>query len=153
MSRKSQSVTRCALFLLTTLTVLGLALIPRSSRADQTGTLKLRVHRCLSVQWIGGARVDVIVTRLNVGQIDSATGYADKDGNVDFTFTNLEGQDEATVTVTPSGEASDNNHHYYWNAGADRNAGWWDLGSQDSICSDNWYDQTHNIIACEYHSN
>ena len=154
MSGKNHFAYKCAQFLLIALAAFCLALIPRASQADQSGTLKLKVQRCLTVQWISGARVDVIVTRLNVGEIDTATGYTNSDGYVEFTFTNLEGNDEATVTVTPSGERADDSHHYYWNVGTGRNAGWWDLGIQgDTVCSDGWYDQTNDIITCEYHSN
>ena len=131
-----------------------LACTSTASLADDAGTLKLKVNRCPNTGWISGARVDVVVTRVNVGQIDSAAAYTDGKGYVEFTFTNLQGGDQATVTVTPSGESSDPNHWYRWVSGGGRSTGIWDLDiNYDAPCADSWSDQTNDIILCEYHTN
>jgi hypothetical protein len=132
--------------------LLALMIAVMPAHASQTGTLKLKVLRCQTPQWIADARVDVEVRTPGGSTIDTAYGYTNNQGYVEFTFTNLDDKDEAKVTVTPSGEHSDGNHTYYWVAGSDRSPGLWDFDFQlDSLCSDGWYDQSNDIIQCVYH--
>ena len=143
---------RIALFLVLGVIVLAASLAATPSWADSTGVLKLKVMRCLGSQWISNAEVDVILYRPGTGQIGSATGYTSSTGYVEFSFTNLQGTDQAHVTVTPSGESPDASHTYEWIQSNDRTAGYWDLGVQgDSQCEDIWFDQKADIIECLYH--
>ena len=119
-------------------------------RAD-TGVLKLKVRSCVGTNWLSNARIDVVIDRPGVGQVDSASGYTNSSGYIEFSFKSLQTSDEAHVTVTPSGQGADSNHVYYWNL--DGLANEWDLGvSSDSLCSDSWYDSTSRIFLCVYNA-
>jgi hypothetical protein len=133
--------------------LLGFSGMATSSLADDTGVLKLRVARCDGGKLINNAKVDVIIYRPGLGQVDSAAGYTNGSGYVEFTFTSLEIGDEARTTVTPSGESADTGHTYFWIMGAgDSGGGVWDLGTTgDSMCSDTWYEQSNGIFECLYH--
>lgn len=137
--------------LLLALAVITMSAVPARPCAADTGTLKLKVMRCLTPQWISGARVDVDIERPGVGRVDGATGYTDNVGYVEFTLNSLQDKDEAKVTVTPSGETPDANHVYFWRSRQERSPGIWDLTATDFVCSDGWYDQTSDIIECMYH--
>jgi hypothetical protein len=127
----------------------GVLFATQTSQASLTGVLKLKVARCPDGQWISGATVDVVVVRPGYGQVASASGTTDSTGYVEFTFGNLEPDDEAHVTITPSGESPDGNHLYAWTLLPGGVAGFWDLGVQsDSGCSDTWYsEKTHTILS------
>jgi hypothetical protein len=130
----------------------GLTMTATSSLAAEKGVLKLMVARCEGEKWIDNARVDVIIYRPGVGQIDSATGYTNSSGYVEFTLGGLAIGDEARTTVTPEGESADSRHTYVWTMGpGDESSGVWDLGiTGDSLCSDGWYDQTNRVFECLY---
>ncbi len=120
--------------------------------AGETGVLKLKVCQCLSSLWVSGANVEVSIQRPDVGEVDSAKGTTNSTGYVEFTFNDLEGDDEAHVTVTPIGMSPDGSHIYYWNVSGARTNGYFDLFAQsDSICDDGWYDHTNAIFLCKYH--
>jgi hypothetical protein len=136
--------------LLCLLAVLLLALAPGRNAAADTGTLKLKVQRCVGSGWLSDARIDVSVTRSGAGEIASATGYTNSSGYVEFTFSNIQTDDQAQVTVTPSGEHADGNHSYVWKLNQ-QHIGFWDLSATtDSGCSDGIYDPDENIILCVY---
>lgn len=132
--------------------LLGLAAMATSGLAADTGALKLNVARCVGGGAIAEAQVDVIIYRPGVGQVDSATGYTNTAGYVEFTFTSLEIGDEARTTVTPDGESPDAGHTYVWTTRpGDAGGGDFDLGTQgDSMCSDGWYDLSNRIFECLY---
>jgi hypothetical protein len=132
--------------------LLGFTGMATSSLAADKGVLKLMVARCEGEKWIDNAQVDVILYRPGVGQVDSALGYTNSSGYVEFTFASLEIGDEARTTVTPEGESADSRHTYVWAAGlGDQNDGSWDLGiTGDSLCSDGWYDQNNRVFECLY---
>lgn len=132
--------------------ILGSMLDPSPCRAGETGVLKLKVRQCLSSNWISGADVDVSIQRPGSGEVDSAKGTTNSTGYVEFTFYNLEGDDEAHVTVTPSGLSPDGSHTYYWIGSRARNNGYFNLtADSDSICDDEWYDLGNRIFLCKYH--
>jgi hypothetical protein len=117
--------------------------------AGESGVLKLKVRLCDGRGWLSDAEVDVTIYRPGEGEVDSASGYTDGDGYIDFTFTDLENADQARVTVTPEGKPPDDGHIYYWVSGG--RAGWWDLGIQgESTCEDSYYDEGANIILLLY---
>ena len=139
-----------SLYPLSSLISLCALLNPKRAAAGDTGTLRLKVVRCQNSQSISGAQVAVSVTRSGVGVVDSASDSSNSEGFVRFTFTNLENNDEAHVTVTPIGENHDDGHVYHWVSGGGRTVGYWELGEADDTCADSWYDQTNNIIQCLY---
>lgn len=122
--------------------------------AGSPGQLKLRVARCSNGAWIANAAVSVQIYHASGGGPgDVGSGTTDGNGYVTISFTSLEDDDEAHVTVTPSGENADPSHIYQWLDPEDRDAGGWDLGLMlDQTCTDDWYDQTNNIILCRYNS-
>lgn len=122
--------------------------------ASSPGQLKLRVARCSNGAWVSGAAADVQIYRESGGgPVAYGSGTTDGDGYVTISFSDLEDGDEAHVTVTPSGESSDNGHIYYWVDPGDRDAGTFDLGvSVDQSCTDGWYSQSSNVILCRYNS-
>jgi hypothetical protein len=121
-------------------------------RAGSTGVLKLHVVDCVGMYELTDARVDVLIHRPDGGTVGSGTGYTNGSGYVEFTFGDLENNDEAHVTVTPSGQSPDSNHMYYWIVPQGRSSGYWDLSFLgDSLCQDGWYDQKNDIIECVYH--
>lgn len=132
--------------------LLGFTGMATSSLASDKSVLKLMVARCEGEKWIDNAQVDVIIYRPGVGQIDSATGYTNSSGYVEFTFASLAIGDEARTTVTPEGESPDSRHTYVWTMGSGDSAGGvWDLGTTgDSLCSDGWYDQNNRVFECLY---
>jgi hypothetical protein len=126
-------------------------LVSPPCRAGETGMLKLKVRPCASNNWLVGAAVEVSIQRSGAGEVDSAKGTTDGAGYVEFTFTSLEGDDEAHVTVTPNGASSDPNHVYYWIASRGRTGGLFDLApGSDSFCDDAWYDFPNQILLCKY---
>ncbi len=148
-TRRAVVVAMCA--------VLGAAILcsmldPSPCRAGETGVLKLKVRQCLGSNWISGADVEVSIQRSGSGEVDSAKGTTNSTGYVEFTFYDLEGDDEAHVTVTPSGLSPDGSHLYIWNASQARSEGHFSLTSDsDSICDDEWYDLGNRIFLCKYH--
>jgi hypothetical protein len=121
-----------------------------SCRAE-TGVLKLKVRGCVGTNWLSNARIDVVIDRPGVGQVDSASGFTNSSGYIEFDFKSLQTSDEAHVTVTPSGQGADSNHVYYWSL--DDLTDEWELGmSSDSLCSDSWYDSTSRIFLCVYNT-
>jgi hypothetical protein len=129
---------------------LGILFANQPGQASLTGVLKLKVARCSNGAWISGAAVDVVVIRPGYGQVTSASGTTGSTGYVEFTFGNLEPDDEAHVTITPSGESSDDGHAYTWTLLAGGATGFWDLGSQAFLCADSWYDEKTHTILCNY---
>jgi len=118
------------------------------SLAGDTGVLKLKIRPCASSNWLETAKVDVVIYRPGVGNVDSTTGYTNASGYAEFTFTDLENADQARVTVTPKEMSPDSGHTYYW---VSSRAGLWDLSAQgDSLCQDGWYDEENNIILTLY---
>ena len=132
--------------------LLGFTGTATSSLAAEKSVLKLMVARCEGGGSIGSAKVDVIIYRPGVGQVDSATGYTNSSGYVEFTFASLEIGDQARTTVTPKGESADSGHTYVRTMGpGDESSGVWDLGiTGDSLCSDGWYDQNNRVFECLY---
>lgn len=130
-------------------TWLALAMIASPpALATGTGTLKLMVLDCFTEEAIDNALVEVILWREGQGQIDSDSDYTDE-GYVEFTFTGLEGGEQARVTVTPPQANADGSHVYYWVAPQD--PGGWDLtGELDDICQDGWWDKSNGIFECLY---
>lgn len=134
------------------LVVLVLALAASAAVAGETGVLKLKVRNCASTTWMSGAKLDVEIYRPGVGVVDSFGDATDAYGYVEFEMEGLESEDEARVTITPSGMDPDDSHVYVWVASRLRSPGYWDLGYQaDSLCEDGWYDQPNNIILALYH--
>lgn len=130
----------------------GLPFLAEKGHAGVTGVLKLKVKSCWSVGWLSDARIDVVIWRTGVGQVDSATDYTDNDGYLEIAFDDLEDEDKALVTVTPSGQSPDDDHTYYWILSQGYREGYWDLGTQgDSGCEDGWYSEKENVILCVYH--
>ncbi len=112
--------------------------------AGETGELKLMVTCCAGSS-LDNAQVEVVIYRGGLGQVDSGSGYTDN-GYIEFEFNDLEADDQARVTVTPSGEA-ESSHVYYWIGGD--GAGEWDLGLNFGGCPDVWFDKAQNIIQCK----
>jgi len=120
------------------------------AEAGDTGTLTLKVQRCLG-SWIAGAAIDVTIYRPGTGNVDSGSGTSGLSGYVEIVFDDLEVGDQALVTVTPVNEDPDSGHIYYWINPDDREVNIWDLTAEyDDTCDDGWYDQSRNIILCIY---
>lgn len=131
--------------------LLSAPILASGSMAAETGTLKLMVWGCRASGWLSNAAVSVSIIRPGSGQVDSDSGTTNGAGYVEFTFESLEGGDEAHVTVTPSGQASDSHHVYYWVVPEGRTEGSWALDTLvDSGCADDWYDQEAGIFKCAY---
>ena len=144
---------RCVLSVLAVfgLVCTGILSSQTPARSGTEGVLKLKVRTCAGTFWLSNAQVDVSIQRPGVGEVDSDTGWSDGSGYVEFTFSDLEGGDQAHVTVTPEGKDPDTDHTYYWIPPQLRIAGYWDLGiMSESICEDSWYDQENNIILVLY---
>lgn len=121
------------------------------AEAGDTGTLKLKVQRCLG-SWIAGADIDVTIYRPGTGNVDSGSGTTGLSGYVEIVFDDLELGDQALVTVTPVNEDPDSDHTYYWLDPDDRQDAAWSLDAlTDDTCDDGWYDQSRNVILCLYH--
>jgi hypothetical protein len=133
------------------LVLLGTLLSSNPCGASLTGVLKLKVARCSNGAWLSGAQVDLVVYRPGYGQVTSTGGTTNSNGYVEFTVNGLEEDDEAHVTVTPSGESADDGHNYQWTLESGGMAGFWDLGLQgDSPCEDEWYDEKTRVVLCNY---
>ena len=131
--------------------VLGLAVSATQTLAGEAGTLKLKVSSCPGSSWLSGATVDVVHYRAGVGVIDKYAGTTDASGYVEIAMEGLEEDDEARVTITPSGMSPDDGHIFYWIPSQYRAIGYWDLGpTGDSLCQDGWYDQSNNTILAQY---
>ncbi len=127
------------------------ALLPSPSAAGETGVLKLKIRPCASNNWLVGAAVDVSIQRSGYGEVESGKGTTDDAGYVELTFTGLENDDEAHVTVTPQGMSADPNHVYYWVSSRARAESSFSLQpGSDSLCSDSWYDYANRIFLCKY---
>lgn len=114
-----------------------------------SGELKLKVRYCIGTTWVSNGAVDVVIYRPGVGNVDSGSGTTDSGGYVAISFTSLEKDDEARVTITPQNQSPDSNHTYCW--AEEGRSGYWALSIQsDSICSDSYYDQQNNIILALY---
>lgn len=122
--------------------------------AGSPGQLQLRVARCSNGAWVSGAAVDVqIYHPSGGGPVAYGSGTTNGDGYVTINFSDLEDGDEAHVVVTPSGESSDSGHVFYWVDPDDRDAGIFDLGvTTDQSCTDDWFNQSSNIIRCRYNN-
>ncbi len=121
------------------------------AEAGDTGTLKLKVQRCLG-SWISGADIDVTIYRPGTGNVDSGSGTTGVSGYVEIVFDDLELGDQALVTVTPVNEDPDSDHTYYWLDPDSRADLEWSLDAlTDDACEDGWYDQSRNVILCLYH--
>lgn len=131
--------------------VLALCLLTPTSSAGCSTVLKLKVWRCSTSTWTSGAAVSVSVVRPGYGQVGSANKTTDGSGYVDFSFSGLEADDEAHVTVTPSGSGSDSDHVYALTQ-AERAGVCWDMSdtADSGGCSDDWYDIDERIIKCAY---
>lgn len=141
---------RLAVALICLMVAFGLLAAP--STAGDTGVLKVKVRQCLGNNWIGGAAVEVSIQRSGSGEVDSAKGTTDGSGYVEFTFYDLEDDDEAHMTVTPDGMDPDAGHVYYWEVPGGRAGGAFELAADtDSICDDCWYDMINRIFLCKYH--
>jgi len=119
--------------------------------AAESGTLKLMVTDCFTSEQIDNARVEVVIWREGVGKVDTASGYTE-DGYIEFTFDDLEDEDKARVSATPSGQGTDSRHTYFWNSGdPPQRGGAWDLTiGLDGICEDVWWDKDEGILGCVY---
>ena len=131
---------------------LGIGLTASPGAAGDTGVLKLKVRACLGSNWISDADVEVSIQRSGSGEVDSAKATTDTYGYVEFTFYDLEDDDEAHVTVTPSGMNPDASHLYYWVVPGGRTGGAFELSAEhDSLCDDAWYDLVNRIFLTKYH--
>ncbi|MBD3236387.1 MAG: hypothetical protein GF330_06775 [Candidatus Eisenbacteria bacterium] len=132
------------------LCVLGGLAVP-SAYASGAEDLKLMVLDCFTEEKIDSALVEVVLWRSGQGQIDSDSDYTDE-GYVEFSFDDLEDDDEARVTVTPPDGNADASHTYYWVEGEDpQNPDGWDLaGTLDDLCEDGWWDRRNHVFECLY---
>ncbi|MBD3335024.1 MAG: hypothetical protein GF355_05870 [Candidatus Eisenbacteria bacterium] len=120
------------------------------SRAADTGTLKLKVSDC-GEAWLDDAKVEIDIVRSGSGTVADTTVYSDSLGYVEVTFTILENEDEAQVTVTPDGSGNSDSGHVYEFVSDGRGGGVFDVEDLlEGACRDYWYDEENNIIQCNY---
>ncbi len=123
----------------------GMALLGTDAAwAMDAGTLKLMVTDCSGAPY-DGASVSVEIRRAGSGIVATDDGYTEK-GYVEFSFTILEGGDQARVSVEACG-TDDATHVYTWISPNGNAPSLWDIEScPNSTCGDTWWDEQENII-------
>ena len=124
---------------LTTAVMLG-TLVGPAPADDDSGevALDLMVTDCLS-QTMGDAWVEVQIYRPGSGIVDSDSG-ACTNGAISFRFADLECDDEARVTLTPStSDSPDEGHVYICISGCGDAPSIWTITDQPQVCPDGWW--------------
>lgn len=124
-----------------TLVLLAALLLPPQPRADEEDSgkvmLRLLVTTCNSTP-LDSAAVVVNLYRPGTGIFGYESGYTDE-GAIVFALAGLECEDEARVTVTPDGGASDPDHCYIYVGDCEGdNPTLWDIDTSANLCKDDW---------------